>query len=82
MVDDRITQRGIIGAFMTRVGVALSHTQQRAQVLAEAHSRITDADVAAEAASLLAARIREQIAASILAQGNQIPALALRLIRN
>ncbi len=82
VVDDRITQRGIIGAFMTRVGVALSHTQQRAQVLAEAHSRITDADVAAEAASLLAARIREQIAASILAQGNQIPALALRLIRN
>lgn len=45
-----------------------------------ADSRISDADVAADAASLAAATIIQRTGASLLAQANQEPALALSLL--
>jgi flagellin len=40
-----------------------------------------DADIASEAAELVKKRILQQVASSVLAQANQVPLLALRLLR-
>lgn len=75
-------QRAEIGAFQSRLSVAVSTLQTGAQGAAEANSRIVDADTAEEAARLTANRIIQQSANSILAQANQQPAIALSLLRD
>ncbi len=77
----RITQElGKIGAFQARLESATrTLADTRANYLAAA-SHITDVDVAAETSRLVAARIRQQAAAAILAQANQQPDIALRLL--
>lgn len=47
----------------------------------EAAARIIDADVAAESADLVKTHVLQQVASSVLAQANQLPALALRLLQ-
>jgi flagellin len=42
--------------------------------------RIVDADVAVEAANLVKGRILQQAGAAVVAQANQSPALALKLL--
>jgi flagellin len=46
-----------------------------------AESRISDVDVAQETSALIRTQILQQAAASILAQANQQPQLALSLLR-
>lgn len=75
------TQRGIIGAFQSRIGYAGSVLQSTADDYAAAAGRIQEADVASEAANLLRTQILQQAAAAILVQANQQPGLALRLLR-
>jgi len=50
--------------------------------LAAEDSRISDADIAQDAAIAVAAQIRQQVAASLLGQANQAPQIALRLLQN
>jgi flagellin len=45
-----------------------------------AQSRISDADVAFESSNLVRSNILQQMSASVLAQANQEPALALKLL--
>jgi flagellin len=49
---------------------------------ANAASRITDADIALESAQLVRQQILQQAATAVLAQANQDPALAVRLLKN
>jgi len=74
-------QRGIIGASQSRVNIAIGNLQAAKENFAAAESRIRDADVASEAANLVRTQILQQAAASVLAQANQVPALALQLLR-
>jgi len=74
-------QRGIIGAFQSRVGVASSLLSVVGEQSAAAESRILDVDVAAESAELVRKTILQQVAASILTQANQQPRLALTLLQ-
>ena len=74
------SQRGQIGAFEARLSTAVATTQVASESFAVARSQITDADVAVEAARLVRQQILQQAGASILAQANQSPALALALI--
>jgi flagellin-like hook-associated protein FlgL len=73
-------QRGVIGAFQSRLDVALSVLQSSRDNFIAAGSRIRDADIAAESADLVRAQILQRAAAGVLAQSNQQPALALQLL--
>jgi flagellin-like hook-associated protein FlgL len=47
-----------------------------------ASSRITDADIAEEAAKSIALGIRQQVTSSLLGQANQAPQIGLQPLRN
>lgn len=74
-------QRGVIGAFQSRLtSAALSATSQSDGFRA-AESRIRDVDVAQESSRLSSAQIQQQAATAVLAQANLQPNLALQLLR-
>lgn len=72
--------RGKIGADVGRLGFAESVASQTALQTEAARSRIRDADVAEEVALLTRNQILQQAGTAVLAQANQAPALALRLL--
>ena len=74
------TQRATIGANQSRIGVAVNNLQSMTDAFKTAASRIMDADIAQEAASLVRTQILQHAASAVLAQANQQPALALRLL--
>ncbi len=73
--------RGVLGAAESRLRVAISNLSISRENLAAAESRIRDVDVATEAAELTRLNILQQAGASVLAQANQSPSLALSLLR-
>jgi flagellin len=83
-VDSAITavgnRRASIGAFENRLTSSISSLQISAQNLTASESQIMDVDVASATASLAQNQILQQSAVSILAQANQAPSLALKLI--
>ena len=72
--------RGVLGAAESRLRVAINNLSVARENFASAESRIRDVDVASEAAELTRLNILQQAGASILAQANQAPALALSLL--
>jgi flagellin len=72
---------GSIGSLMSRFTVARNNLEISSQNYQAANSRITDIDVAEESSVLIATRIRQQAAASILSQANLQPQLALQLLQ-
>lgn len=74
------SELGAIGSTQSRLGVALSNVAVARENYAEAGSRITDVDVSEESAQLTRKTILQQAASAVLAQANQQPALALRLL--
>ncbi len=75
-----LLQRGTIGAFQSRLEVAVRNTFSSAATYADAESRIRDADIAQESASLTRLRILQDVGSAILAQVNQQPTIALSLL--
>jgi len=73
--------RGQLGAAESRLEVTISNLQVARENFKAAESRIRDVDVASEAAELTRLNILQQAGASILAQANQQPQLALQLLR-
>jgi flagellin len=78
--------RDTIGAFQGKLGASLNRLQSAQNLLsskrneiASAVSRITDADLAGEAAQLVRMNILSEVLTATLAQANQQPALALAL---
>ncbi len=72
--------RGILGATDSRLRVTVDNLSVARENFASAESRIRDVDVAAEAAELTRLNILQQAGASVLAQANQQPTLALQLL--
>ena len=72
--------RGTLGATDSRLQVTINNLQVARENFAAAESRIRDVDVAVEAANLTRLGILQQAGASVLAQANQQPALALSLL--
>ena len=72
--------RGNLGASESRLSVAINNLSVARENFAAAESRIRDVDVASEAAELTRLTILQQAGASVLAQANQQPALALALL--
>ena len=73
--------RGVLGATESRLQVAINNLSVARENFLSAESRIRDVDVASEAAELTRLGILQQAGASVLAQANQQPALALSLLR-
>ncbi len=73
--------RGTLGAAESRLEVTISNLQVARENFKAAESRIRDVDVASEAAELTRLNILQQAGASILAQANSQPQLALQLLR-
>lgn len=73
--------RGTLGAAESRLEVTISNLQVARENFLAAESRIRDVDVAAEAAELTRVNILQQAGAAVLAQANNQPQLALRLLQ-
>lgn len=73
--------RGNLGAVESRLVVAINNLSVARENFSAAEGRIRDVDVASEAAELTRLNILQQAGASILAQANQQPQLALTLLR-
>lgn len=80
-ISSLAVQRGNLGATESRLQVAINNLSVARENFAAAESRIRDVDVASEAAELTRLNILQQAGASILAQANQQPQLALSLLR-
>jgi flagellin len=75
------TSQADLGATQSRLDIQLNTIAARRENYLAAESRIRDADIAEESSKLIALTIRQQVATSLLAQANQMPALALRLLK-
>jgi len=84
VVDDAITKvssyRSTLGAIQSRLNSTITQLSIQAENNAATNSRIRDTDFAEETAKLAQSSILKQSGVAVLAQSNQIPALALRLI--
>ena len=73
--------RADFGAVQSRLNATVSNLDVQHENLSAANSRLRDTDVAAESAELASSNILQQAAVSVLAQANQQPASALRLLQ-
>jgi flagellin len=79
-ISSLASTRGTLGAVESRLQVTINNLSVARENFAAAESRIRDVDVASEAAELTRLNILQQAGASVLAQANQQPALALSLL--
>lgn len=83
-ISDALTSinrsRGKLGALESRLSVSINNLQVARENFKAAESQIRDLDVATEAAELTRLNILQQAGAAVLAQANQQPQLALRLL--
>ncbi len=74
------TSRSTFGAFGNRINSVIQTVQQSSESLSAADSRIRDVDVAAETARMARTNVMQQAGVAVLAQANQAPQLALKLL--
>src|SRR5262249_49579943 len=75
------TDRASLGAMQNRLRVALDNDNVFGQNLGAAVSRMLDVDVASESAALARNQVLTQAGIAMLAQANQVPGMALSLLR-
>jgi len=84
-IDDAIqtisTNRAKYGATLNRLDITVSSIQTMRLNITSANSRIRDVDVAMETANLSKNQVLAQAGVSVLAQANQLPQLALKLLQ-
>lgn len=83
-VDEAILKVGALranfGAMQSRMESAVSNLDVSYENLAAANSRIRDTDIAKETSEMASANILQNAAVSVLAQANQLPQVALKLV--
>jgi len=72
--------RSTLGAIQNRFESTVNALESTAENLSASNSRIRDVDVASESAELARAQVLSQAGVSVLAQANQQPQLALKLL--
>lgn len=75
-----VTSRAALGASQNSLQHTMNNLKVNADNLSASNSRIRDVDVAAESSAMTRAQIISQSAVSVLAQANQMPQLALKLL--
>jgi flagellin len=85
VIDSALNQvnsgRADLGAIQNRFSSTISNLQTTSENVTASRSRITDADFAAETASLSRAQVLQQAATAMVAQANQQPQQVLSLLR-
>lgn len=76
------SRRSNIGALQGRLESTLDNLMIMNENIQASESRIRDLDIAKESANMVKNQILQQASASVLAQANQIPSLALSLMRS
>ncbi len=76
-----LARRAQLGAIVNRLESAAQNLQISIENQSAAESRIRDADIALETASMTRNQILQQSSAAILQQANQVPSLALQLLQ-
>ena len=79
-ISDLSSERANLGAAQNRLNVTIANLGSARENLAAANSRIRDVDVASETAQLTRNTILMQAGVAVLAQANQMPAMALSLL--
>ncbi|HEY4221159.1 MAG TPA: flagellin [Myxococcota bacterium] len=79
-IDAVSGDRATLGAVANRLTSVLSTISQASESASEANSRIRDVDVAEETANMSRSQILVQAGVSVLAQANQQPQIALKLL--
>jgi len=74
-------QRSTYGAVENRLQVTVANIQSVSTNLTAANSRIADTDIAEETAKMSRNQVLSQAGAAVLAQANQSPQLALKLLQ-
>jgi flagellin len=74
------TARGTVGASESRISSAINYLTVVRENYVAAESRIRDADVAEEVAEMVRLQVLQQAQTAVLAQANQQPGVALRLL--
>jgi flagellin len=84
-VDDAMQKlgkmRADMGAVQSRLNTTVSNLDIQHENLSAAGSRVRDADIAHESAELASSNILQNAAVQVMAQANQQPASALRLLQ-
>ncbi len=75
------SQRAVLGASQNRLEHTIANLKAASENLSASNSRIRDVDVAEESANLSRYQILVQAATAMLAQANQMPQLALKLLQ-
>ncbi len=83
-LDESLTKlaeaRAGFGAIQGRLEIAGNNLDTQRVNISEARSRISDADIAQEATNLARAQVLQDMGVAVLAQANQTPARALKLL--
>jgi flagellin len=74
-------KRSNLGALQNRLESALDNLNIMTENLESSESRIRDVDIAKETASMTKNQILQQASASVLAQANRLPQIALQLLQ-
>jgi flagellin len=74
------TMRANFGSIQSRLNATVSNLDIQYENLSAANSRIRDTDVAKESSEIASAQVLQQAAVSVLAQANQFPGVALKLL--
>jgi flagellin len=72
--------RANFGAIQNRLNTTVSNLDIQYENLSAANSRIRDTDVAKESAEMASANILQNASVSVLAQANQMPSVAMKLL--
>lgn len=75
------SSRATLGAAQNRLQDTISSLGTTSENLSASNSRIVDVDVATESSNMAKEQVLEQAGVSVLAQANQIPQLALKLLQ-
>ncbi|OGH96902.1 MAG: hypothetical protein A2039_00120 [Candidatus Melainabacteria bacterium GWA2_34_9] len=79
-LSDITTRRSNLGAYQNRLESALGNLTIMNENIQNAESRVRDLDVAKETANMTKYQILQQASASVLAQANALPQVALKLL--
>jgi flagellin len=84
VVDEALKKLGVMranfGAIQSRLNSTVSNLDVQYENLNASNSRIRDVDIAKESAEMASAQVLQQAAVGVLAQANQFPNVALKLI--
>jgi flagellin len=72
--------RAGFGAMQSRLAIAGNNLDVQKENILAARGRIADADVAEEVSKMVAGQVQQELGISVLAQANQAPARALKLL--